>query len=85
MYILFTCDEWKSKDSMHIVGVATEIKTAQYAVKELLRNGIIKFVDERFELDDVDGFTKDHMWALLENFHITEVPPNEFETDGSHY
>lgn len=84
MYILFLCDEEKSKRSARIIGIANDIEIAQKAVKELLQNKVIQFVDDRFELDDVDEFYYDHMCSLLKGFHMKLIP-NRILTDGDSF
>ena len=39
MYVLFTCDTWKMRDSMRFVGVFTNIKKLKREIRRLIKDG----------------------------------------------
>lgn len=83
-YALFTCDEWKSKDSMRLIGIVSDFGKVYLAARELLENGIIEFADDR-KMEDLDDMNLYDMLTLLNYFHIEEVPFNDVCVSGDYF
>lgn len=95
--LINTCDEWKSQDSMSLIGVIT-YEQLKNSIIELVKNKIIEVtaVDVYEELEDGDG--NELNISVLEDFidgsdirylnngidylYIQEVELGEINTDG---
>ena len=45
IYILMTCDEWKSKDSMRVYAACTSLPTLRRLISDGIRNEIFSYGD----------------------------------------
>jgi len=74
LYIYFHCDEWKSWDSMGLIGVFEESKLRQEIIEDL-KNGYIELDErEKSEILEMDIRT---MQELLKYGYIEPVELNE--------
>lgn len=69
IYILFTCDAWKSTNSRSLRGAFTDLEKLEKAKKTLIKNGVV----------DYDKNSPD------EHFDIVGIEENEFEVNGGYY
>lgn len=81
VYILFTCDEWKTRDSYRLIGVATTIDVVRDSIKDLLIRDSIEINTDR-NIDDMD--IKDFQ-NYLTFFHVERIPLNSIEVDGNYF
>lgn len=73
LYVLFTCDEWKSRDSMWLLGVFDENKI-KVALKKLLKQndielGTDKSIDE-IEVDELNDYVT---YAYIEQVDLNDM------------
>ncbi len=73
LYVLFTCDEWKSSNSMLLVGVFDESKI-KFALKKLLKQsdielGTEKSIDE-IEIDELNDYVT---YAYIEQVDLNDM------------
>lgn len=69
IYILFTCDAWKSTQSRCLRGAFTNIDKLEKARKTLIRNKVVEYDENNPD----------------EYFDIVEIKNNVFEKDGGYY
>lgn len=82
--LLFTCDEWESRDSMRLVGIFFEPLKAKNAIKTLIKNDVID-LNYGYELNDIDEFDLDYIIDNIVTYlHIYNGYDGEFESDGSY-
>lgn len=93
--LINTCDEWKSKSSMSLVGVITRDELNE-KLFELITNGIVEvnaidiFVEDTDEIDEevLENFLENSSINDLNNgidyLFIYEATIGEIETNGSY-
>lgn len=74
MYIYFHCDEWKSRNSMSLIGVFDE-EHLRLAVSEDLKRKDVEL--EGFHSDDEADFSIDELINNLDYAFIQRVSLNE--------
>ena len=54
MYVLFTCDVWKSKSSMSLIGVTSNYNKLKRQIKKMIKSGDIEMndSDKKFNVKD---------------------------------
>ena len=73
LYVLYACDEWKSSDSMGLLGVFDE-KNIKVALKKMLKQKDIeletsKSIDE-IETERLNAYVK---YAYIEQFDLNDM------------
>ncbi len=74
LYVLFACDEWKSSDSMGLLGVFDE-SNIKKALEKLLKQGDIELeVDKAIDEIDIE-----RMNAYVKYAHIEQIELNDMQ------
>jgi len=82
IYMVFTCDQWKSRESMRFVGLTGDIRKLRKAVKDLITNAVVT-CEEKFNIND--RWSVKEMNDNIEFLYIYEARNGEFETSGSYF
>ncbi len=62
VYVLYTCDIWKTKDSMRTQGIFSSRRKLNKAIRYLIKENIIETVEfEKFSPDWTVSQINDHM------------------------
>ena len=72
VYLLYTCDAWKSQASMLLRGVFDQSKHVVSAVKTLVKNGVIERT-KVISYEDIENVT---------DVHVVETYVGAFEDTG---
>jgi cell division FtsZ-interacting protein ZapD len=75
LYVLFACDEWKSSDSMGLLGVFDEVKIKE-ALKKLLKQGDIELETSK-SIDEIDV---DRLNAYVKYAHVEQYDLNDMQS-----
>lgn len=77
IYVIFTCDNWKSKNSMVFVGVASIRKSLNRVLKNMAKEEVIPPINiKNFNLDnDIDI---SELNGAITNAYIETTSLNEF-------
>ena len=74
LYVLYACDEWKSTDSMGLLGVFDE-KNIKVALKKMLKQKDIELeVDKGIDEIDIERIN-----AYVKYAHIEQVDLNDMQ------
>jgi hypothetical protein len=79
--LLFTCDEWKSRDSMRLVGIFLDPKAVRKAAKTLIKNEVIE-LEAGCNIEKVDTCRIDELGEITNYLHVYIGYDGEFEEDG---
>lgn len=80
VYAIFICDEWKTRDSHRLIGIATTLTEVRETVKYMLSNGSIESNSDR-NVDDMEEGDFQH----FNFFHVKKIPLNSIEVNGGYY
>jgi hypothetical protein len=81
VYVVFSCDKWKSRDSMRLIGITTGLPKLRSSVKELIRNKVVT-TEETFKIGD--KWSVEDMNNKIEGLYIHEGFDGQFELSGSY-
>ena len=74
MYLLFSCDVWRSKASMRLQGVYSDVYTLQEDIVDIFRGEL----EGHYEENDCEEFEiEDLINQRIDNIHIIETEINE--------
>lgn len=82
VFLLFTCDEWKSKSSMNLVGIFLSEKKARIAIKSLIKNDVVGL--EGYSISDVDDWEFDEIDNYVDYLYLYRGYNEECELDGGY-
>jgi hypothetical protein len=84
--LLFTCDQWKSYESMHLVGIFLDPLKAKKAIKDLIKNDVIELdKDNGYELSDIDDYDFKYIVDNIVTYLYVYVGyDGEFESEGTY-
>mgnify|MGYP006307646405 CR=1 FL=1 len=84
--LLFTCDQWKFRDSMRLVGIFLDPLEVKKAIKKLIKNGVIELDKENgYELSDIDNYDFEYIINNVVSYlYIHYGYDGEFESEGSY-
>ena len=73
LFVLFSCDEWKSSDSMGLVGVYDE-KGLRKALKQLLKKKDVEVMNnENIDEIEVEDLNKYVTYAYIEEVELNSL------------
>jgi hypothetical protein len=80
VYVVFSCDAHKSRNSMRLIGITTGLPKLRSSVKTLIKNKVVT-ADEPFRVKD--EWPIDKMNNSIEGLFIHKGYDGEFELNGS--
>ena len=75
LYVLFACDEWKSSDSMGLLGVFDE-KKIKDALKKMLQHGDIELETSK----SIDEIETERLNAYVKYAHVEQYDLNDMSS-----
>jgi hypothetical protein len=81
VYLLFTCDAWKSNSSNRLVGIFLNFKRTKAAIRSLVKNKVVE-LEEGYSIKDISDWTVAEINNNIKYLYLYEGYNGEFQSNG---